>query len=89
MGDGWLSIETAPKDGTWILGCNDAGNQAVIIWTENGLDVRSVRPGWIHPFTSGRLSPFWQGHRVVYWRPLPEPPKLLKTQRGPLSFRRA
>jgi len=71
---GWQPIETAPRDGTWIHGCNDRGNQAVIIWTERGLGDHDVRPGWIHPFTNGRLSPFWQGLRVVYWKPLPKPP---------------
>lgn len=76
----WQPIETAPKDGTWILGVNNRGNQAVIIWRdaafyENG---RGPYPGWIHPFTHGHLSDFWNGmvgSVATHWQPLPEPPK--------------
>lgn len=65
----WRPIETAPKDGTWILGINNRGNQAVIIW---GLT------GWFHPFSDGRPSSFWNGgcgSVATHWMPLPAPPK--------------
>lgn len=76
----WRPINEAPKDGTWVLGCNSAGNQAVIIWSQRGLDMGTVKPGWIHPFTDGRLSPFWQGWRAVWWRPLPRSPSHKRTR---------
>ena len=74
----WQPIETAPKDGTWILGINNRGNQAVIIWQDLALGWSGkMRPGWIHPFSDGRLSSFWNGgcgSVATHWMPLPEPP---------------
>lgn len=75
----WQPIETAPKDGTWILAINNRGNPAVIIWDEEGLDrLGGRRPGWIHPFSEGYLSPFWNGgcgSLPEYWMPIPWHPK--------------
>lgn len=67
----WQPIVTAPRDGTWILGLNNRFNCAVIIWD----DKNSERPGWIHPFSDLRLSPFWNGacgSEAIYWMPLPD-----------------
>jgi hypothetical protein len=75
----WKPIETAPKDGTWILGINNRGNQAVIIWDNHAINMFSETiPGWIHPFTNGRLSSFWNGacgSVATHWMELPAPPK--------------
>lgn len=86
----WRPIGTAPKDGTWILGCNDRGNRAVVLWSTNALHRRvwpvgdknmnlheqfTVGEGWIFPFTHGEVSVFWEEPRVKYWMPLPDPPK--------------
>jgi hypothetical protein len=77
----WKPIETAPKDGTWILGVNNRGNCAVIIWSASALSDRAgsseMRPGWIHPFSDGRLSTFWNGgcgSVPTHWMPLPITP---------------
>jgi hypothetical protein len=62
----WQPIETAPKDGTWILGMNSKGNPAVIIWD-------AQQNGWIHPFSMGELSTFWNGGAgsvAKYWMPI-------------------
>lgn len=78
----WKPIETAPKDGTWILGINNRGNQAVIIWDDSAFNAfGNLCAGWIHPFSDGRLSSFWNGgcgSIAVYWMELPEPPEELK-----------
>src|SRR5689334_8185532 len=75
----WQPIETAPKDGTWILGMNNRGNPAVIIWTEEAHchDGR-ILPGWIHPYSSGERSSFWNGacgSLPEFWMPIPWHPK--------------
>lgn len=77
----WRPPETAPRDGTWILGINNRGNQAVIIWSEEAFDRGSGRvvPGWIHPFSTMELSSFWNGYCgsvLEGWMPLP--PRLPK-----------
>lgn len=86
----WKPIETAPKDGTWLLGCNNRGNIAVIIWSTSALrrrkypttkddyDIRrqfDCGEGWIFPFSTGEVSAFWEETRVTHWQPLPEPPQ--------------
>ena len=75
----WKPIATAPRDGTWILGINNRGNQAVIIWQDAAMAENGTGPypGWIHPFSHGLLSDFWNGSCgsvATHWMPLPPPP---------------
>lgn len=70
----WQSMETAPRDGTWILAINNRGNCAVIIWSDSANESGTIRPGWIHPFSTGELSVFWNGYNgshAVAWCRLP------------------
>lgn len=72
----WQPMSDAPKDGTWILGINNRGNCAVIIWSASASagEGRGFYPGWIHPFTQGELSTFWNGANgsvPVAWAALP------------------
>jgi hypothetical protein len=71
----WQPIETAPLDGTWILAINNRGNCAVIIWAKQAVDrFGGLSDGWIHPFTTGELSSFWNGacgSVPVAWAKLP------------------
>lgn len=70
----WHPIATAPKDGTWILGMNNRGNCSVVIWSDSALYGDELRSGWIHPFSDGRLSLFWNGacgSQAVAWCRLP------------------
>lgn len=68
----WQSMETVPRDGTWVLAINNRGNCAVIIWSESAHDRGTIRPGWIHPFSTGELSVFWNGaSHPVAWCKLP------------------
>lgn len=80
MQNEWKPISTAPKDGTWILGINSRGNQAVIIWAKDAPHCMGTRwnDGWIHPFSDGSLSDFWNGacgSIATHWMPLPQPPE--------------
>jgi len=63
----WQPIDTAPKDGSDILGYQSAaGCMRVVRWDDGGY---TKQPGWranIHSFVE---------LPVTHWQPLPEPPK--------------
>lgn len=78
----WQPIKTAPKDGTWILGINNRGNCAVIIWSESASagEGRGFYPGWIHPFSDMSLSTFWNGgcgSVPIAWASIPRGPEAM------------
>lgn len=58
----WRPIETAPKDGTWVL-CFVPDNCPEY---ENTLVLRYVIGSWGRPGIGG--------YRPTYWQPLPNPP---------------
>jgi Protein of unknown function (DUF551) len=68
--DGWRPIETAPKDGTWILGWSKCGavEDCIQVWR----CYYEFHEGW-----------FWQNaadtsdldHQPTHWRPLPPAPE--------------
>lgn len=58
----WQPIETAPKDGTWVL-CFVPDNCPEY---ENTLVLRYVIGSWGRPGIGG--------YRPTYWQPLPNPP---------------
>lgn len=60
---GWQPIETAPKDGTRVLGCNGESVE-VIFWAR---DIER----WFNQ--SSEIS-LWGAFPPTHWRPLPEPP---------------
>jgi len=70
----WQPIETAPKDGTLILGCSDGP------WVESWEQSRAPQTisfRSFHPNAPGKLQ--WRdkvGHPVFckYWQPLPSYP---------------
>jgi hypothetical protein len=75
--DGWLPIETAPKDGTEILTVgNDSGAVIATKWLSPGPYVRTPRQnyyrdaGWYWASWSEAVGPVSPTH----WRPLPPPP---------------
>ena len=78
-GDGWLPIESAPKDGSTILAmledCEDTGMVYTIEWRdemgkEEVKDGKGV--GWRHSWDSYLFSGF---DAPKYWQPLPPPPE--------------
>lgn len=70
---GWQPIETAPKDGTYILVGNAAGS-----WVAKYLPVfqSGFKPD--NPWASMMLNhdhlPDWQSSNPTHWMPLPAPP---------------
>lgn len=67
----WQDIETAPKDGTSILGCNSRG---VFIFRWNTDEyARRVRPYWdSYGYVWGTTA--LRSDQPTHWMPLPEPP---------------
>lgn len=63
----WQLIETAPKDGTSILGWFPTVDGAHRMWW-NGRHLKAYGSGWIYGNGSGVELP-------THWMPLPEPPK--------------
>jgi hypothetical protein len=60
---GWQSIETAPKDGTWILGFGDGPSTVrylyVMAW--------SIGNGWLEIYSDATMRP-------THWMPRPAAP---------------
>lgn len=74
----WQPIETAPKDGTSILGFqlwSIGPGWCVLTWTEWGEHVdeaglTEIKPGWTIP--EDHYATCWE---PTHWMPLPEPPE--------------
>lgn len=71
----WKPIETAPKDGTVVLGCHFSYGDR----NDLGAHPRAVRFQAFHPNAPGKAC--WRnmyGHKeqhLTHWMPLPEAPK--------------
>lgn len=77
---GWQPSETAPKDGTWILG----------YWPECAFQDRVTAMQW---YSAAFSSPYWldaadslDWTKPTHWQPLPAPPG---TTRAPADLRSA
>lgn len=62
----WQPIDTAPKDGTWVLAYSPNGNWRRISWGKN----RFNEACW----TSVDWW-FFEREEFTHWMPLPEPPQ--------------
>ena len=89
----WQDIETAPRDGTWILLCGGRTDEDFYLRDEPEAQSRIVSAFWL-------LSPrgdgdgeewsvgFWDGswrtgyENPTHWMPLPPPPSVLGKQEG-------
>ncbi len=74
----WQPIETAPKDGTVIIGYG-LPPKATVNQRHFGSDVRTIKTwklgdtiGWS---ARNRFGMFTVGFEPTHWMPLPEPPK--------------
>lgn len=70
-GDGWLPIESAPKDGTVIQVWHQVHKCPVsVLWKDDGFPYRGKRLNWYErTYTTA-----WPEHVFFYWRPLPSAP---------------
>lgn len=70
----WLPIDTAPKDGTWILVCRRGE-----LYCENGFTPLVAMFGIYHPNAKGdgcwRDTNRHKTYEPTHWMPLPSPPK--------------
>jgi len=63
----WLSIETAPKDGTTFLGFKDGRIAEAYLVPRDDCEM------WSFGNTSGAVE-FWPNLKPTHWMPLPAPP---------------
>ena len=56
----WQSMETAPKDGTWVLATNGEGLPVIVQFSQYGKGWQTMDEG---PYTA-----------LTHWMPLPAPP---------------
>lgn len=70
----WQPIETAPKDGTWVLLRGNSGYIRTPYRVAVGCDDAEYRP--LSPWqTSERRSFTDDGGAPTHWMPLPDPPE--------------
>ena len=86
----WKPMETAPKDGTEILGCRDDCGVLLVRWTclDNFMTATELNEIEISEEDSGAedwfYADFCEGGRLegtevpTHWMPLPEPPEEAK-----------
>lgn len=66
---GWQPIETAPKDGTVILACDEWGGMFVVKWTACG-----PKGQWDLTEVGSYATDAWPSSDPTHWMPLPPPP---------------
>jgi hypothetical protein len=76
---GWQPIETAPKDGTWVLLC---GGETTEDTFRTDLDASHTRRPVVGRWEQGWVYDFWDGDwrsgydDPTHWQPLPEAPEV-------------
>lgn len=61
----WQPIETAPKDGRFVLGFDPLDSHIAVIWWCNKCG----------PFQEGWKTPPYRDFVATHWMPLPLPPE--------------
>ena len=65
---GWQPIETAPRDGTWVLCAHDVAK-----WTRIGMQSKNFGPGWYYSATG--FAATYKADVPTHWQPLPPAPE--------------
>jgi len=77
MGSGWQPIETAPRDGTWIIAWDGKGVQPMI-WEVGDEDYPKDYRGWCYADHRWGGTLYDGCNEVLthptHWMPLPPPP---------------
>ena len=73
MSDKWQPIKTAPKDGTQILAMDKYGQCVVVEFFERDDGSCNWETG--HSETRGGFIRYFCNTPLIYWMPLPDPPK--------------
>lgn len=74
----WQPIETAPKDGTWIIvfggyaADDDADRTFAIVQWSNYLNCGKTYPRWMFAWYDGGY--YGRYYDPTHWMPLPPPP---------------
>lgn len=72
-GDGWLPIESAPRDGTYVLLFGELEQPYVSNYDTFRDGFGDKYTGWVSP-DAGELGPGLMS--PTHWRPLPQPPAM-------------
>ena len=68
----WLPIESAPKDGTRIIGYSEEMGVDFIHWQDYGEKYPDAPVGWRDGFI--RIYASDASDHPTHWQPFPEPP---------------
>lgn len=74
--NGWMPIETAPKDGTYILGVPGGEYMEGVPWLPSVIHWEPLADDWsTGPIDEEDDRPKgWEGMPFEHWQPLPKPP---------------
>lgn len=72
----WQPIETAPKDGTYVLLLGDSGYTTTPYRVAVGCWIEGYRDFWINHSNDAFTD---DGEPPTHWMPLPDPPETLAT----------
>lgn len=73
VSDEWMSIATAPRDGTKILACNADGDMAICHWDDVSM---SGDKGWQISVVATDWNYYEELHKATHWMPRPDCPKV-------------
>ena len=70
----WLPIESAPKDGTWVLLTGEGGDYHAS-YGECWMSIGRFDPGGYNDKWRDQWDDYYGPYEPTHWQPLPEPPQ--------------